>query len=287
MTSRFILDEFNLDLASPCFLVTLWLVFVVVVVSPTLSRVVVVDERVFNNGWSNRLRRVAIGGGRARVVNGSLAFAHRRRSRRQSGFLHVESGHCVHYGGGYERCERWGHRQEDAGWDEKRTRKKRLTEKKDSLGWRAVLALRGTESAMSLEVRTGQKRNWVEGRKGKVDQDSFLRSAQHINEQQQPLFGHAWSHQTSSLVPDTQGTIRIRTTPKSETSKSRFAAPLFFSHEHPRDLRAPTTGRRRVKSGFPLRPLYVPLRHSDQPLLLTVPANPAFQYKVNLVKMRQ
>ncbi len=50
VTSRFILDKFDLDLSSSCLLVRLWLVIIIVVVAGALSGVLVVDERVFADG---------------------------------------------------------------------------------------------------------------------------------------------------------------------------------------------------------------------------------------------
>lgn len=59
MTSRLILDEFNLDLSSPGLLVRLGLFFIFIFVRSTLIRSVVVDERVVSYG-SRQWRWVTI-----------------------------------------------------------------------------------------------------------------------------------------------------------------------------------------------------------------------------------
>ena len=79
MTSRFILNKFDLDLASARLLVRLGFVLVVVVFTGTVNGIMVVDERVFHySGWAGRWRRVAICGcWVSRMhVEGSLALAH-------------------------------------------------------------------------------------------------------------------------------------------------------------------------------------------------------------------
>lgn len=79
MTSRFILNKFDLDLASARLLVRLGFVLVLVVLTSTVNRIMVVDERVVHySGWAGRWRRVAICGcWVSRVhVEGSLALAH-------------------------------------------------------------------------------------------------------------------------------------------------------------------------------------------------------------------
>lgn len=81
MTSRFILNKFDLDLSSSCLLVFWLLAVVVVVFGSAVSSVVVVYERVVCDGgwgadgglWGGY--RVGGCGGREHV-EGALAFAH-------------------------------------------------------------------------------------------------------------------------------------------------------------------------------------------------------------------
>jgi hypothetical protein len=54
MTSRFILDEFDLDLSSPCLLLRFRFLVVVVIVPSTVDCVVVIDERVLGDGGAWR-----------------------------------------------------------------------------------------------------------------------------------------------------------------------------------------------------------------------------------------
>lgn len=76
MTSRFILDELNLDLPASCLLVGLGLVLFLVVVAGTVDGVMVVDEGVLNDGaaldwvvcWYTAMH-----------VESPLPLAHRRR----------------------------------------------------------------------------------------------------------------------------------------------------------------------------------------------------------------
>lgn len=80
MTSRFILNKFNLDLSSSCFLVRLGLLFVFIILSVAVDRVMVIDERVvaYGSGCSTRRIGMAICGRRSsRVdVESALAFTH-------------------------------------------------------------------------------------------------------------------------------------------------------------------------------------------------------------------
>lgn len=127
MTSRFVLDELDLDLSSSSLLVALGLcVVVIVVVSATLRRVVVVDERVVANLWAGGRGRMAVC--RRAVVEGALAFAHRGRCGGHCRFLHVERRHGVHGEGrkGRYKCVR-GQRALGRGLGDDR-KKKRLTE---------------------------------------------------------------------------------------------------------------------------------------------------------------
>ena len=92
MTSRFILDVFNLDLSSPRFFIRLGLLVVVVVLSTTLNRVMVSDERIIaNSRWSRGWNGMSIyWRGIPHMVKRSLAFPHGGRCRRQVGLLNVE-----------------------------------------------------------------------------------------------------------------------------------------------------------------------------------------------------
>lgn len=80
MTSRFILNKFDLDLSPSCFLVRLGLLVVIVVLSSTVDRVVIVDKRVITNwgGGGTRWSRMTICGRRSgrMHVEGALAFTH-------------------------------------------------------------------------------------------------------------------------------------------------------------------------------------------------------------------
>lgn len=80
MTSRFILNKFNLDLSSSCFLVRLGLLFVFVILSIAVDRVMIIDERVVTywGGTSTRRIGMAVCGRRSsRVhVESALAFTH-------------------------------------------------------------------------------------------------------------------------------------------------------------------------------------------------------------------
>jgi hypothetical protein len=72
MTSRFILDEFDLDLSSSSLLIRLGLLLVLVFISATVHRVAVLYEYIFPNRWrAGWWWWVAIGG---RLVR-TLAFA--------------------------------------------------------------------------------------------------------------------------------------------------------------------------------------------------------------------
>ena len=86
MTSRFILDEFDLDLSSTGLLVRFGLFLLIVLVAATLDGVLVVDEGVFSHGRGTGLGMEGLGvwrGGCAWVhVEGALALAHGRRGNR-------------------------------------------------------------------------------------------------------------------------------------------------------------------------------------------------------------
>jgi len=74
MTSRFVLDEFNLDLSSSRLLIRLGFVSIVVfIVKAAVYRVVVIDEPVLSNGRGGCWRCMAI---RSSGI-GTLAFTHR------------------------------------------------------------------------------------------------------------------------------------------------------------------------------------------------------------------
>lgn len=77
MTSRLILDEFDLNLPSSCFLVRFWLILVVVVVPGTVHSVLVVDERVVANSRDHLRRKLSIVRCCAHI-HGSLTLAHNR-----------------------------------------------------------------------------------------------------------------------------------------------------------------------------------------------------------------
>jgi len=143
MTSRFILDEFDLDLSSSSLLVRLGFLVVIVFIDTTVGRIAVLHEYIFRHrlrsGW---WRRVAICG---RV--GTLAFAaHIRRSGRQAGLLHVQASHRMHCNVGWDRkvssrtCFR--RRQGNAGRGKKNERKS--TDRRDAA--RSWIAGRGNWS---------------------------------------------------------------------------------------------------------------------------------------------
>lgn len=91
MTSRFVLNELNLDLTTTSLFVRLWLLLVLVIVAPAFVRSIVVDERVIPDGtWERRWMAIA----RYRVARevSTLSFAHGRGSRRQVGLC----GHGLH-----------------------------------------------------------------------------------------------------------------------------------------------------------------------------------------------
>lgn len=77
MTSRLILDEFDLDLASPRLLVRLGFVFLVVLICTALIGGIIVDERVVPNGTRQR-RWMPIARPWVPREVCALAFAHRR-----------------------------------------------------------------------------------------------------------------------------------------------------------------------------------------------------------------
>jgi hypothetical protein len=56
MTSRFILNKFDLDLSSSSLLVRFGLFLFVVVVTSTINGILVIDERVFSDRRLARLR---------------------------------------------------------------------------------------------------------------------------------------------------------------------------------------------------------------------------------------
>jgi hypothetical protein len=60
MTSRFILDKFNLDLSSSRLLVRLGFLFVFVVLAVAVDRVVVVDKRVIAHGGGGATGRIGM-----------------------------------------------------------------------------------------------------------------------------------------------------------------------------------------------------------------------------------
>ena len=62
MTSRFILDEFDLDLSPTCLFVRFRLFLFIVVVRSGIDCILVVYERVISYGWSaGRLRMMLLG----------------------------------------------------------------------------------------------------------------------------------------------------------------------------------------------------------------------------------
>ena len=95
MTSRFVLDEFNLDLAATSFLVALGFhIIIVVVVGGAVDRVVVIDERVVADGGA----REGLGMGVERpLVAGEVGaltlVAHCGGRWGEGGLLHVEGVH--------------------------------------------------------------------------------------------------------------------------------------------------------------------------------------------------
>jgi hypothetical protein len=78
MTSRFILNKFDLDLPSTSLLVRFGFVLLLIVVASTVYCVVVVDERVITYSRRSAGRRMGIsGGGVTRMhIEGALALAH-------------------------------------------------------------------------------------------------------------------------------------------------------------------------------------------------------------------
>ncbi len=92
MTSRFVLDEFNLDLAATSFLVALWFHIVVVVfVAGAVDRVVVIDERVVADGGPGE--GLGMGVERAWEVGALTLVAHCGGRWGEGGLLHVEGVH--------------------------------------------------------------------------------------------------------------------------------------------------------------------------------------------------
>jgi hypothetical protein len=84
MTSRLILDEFDLYLSSPRLLVRLGFVFFIFLICAALVGGIIVDERVVPNGPGQR-RWMAIARPRVPREVCALAFAHGRRSGRHVG----------------------------------------------------------------------------------------------------------------------------------------------------------------------------------------------------------
>lgn len=95
MTSRFVLDEFNLNLAAACLLVALWFhIVVVVVVAGAVGRVVVVDERVVADGGTAEGRGMLVERPRrAGEVSALTLVAHCGGRWGEGGLLHVEGVH--------------------------------------------------------------------------------------------------------------------------------------------------------------------------------------------------
>jgi hypothetical protein len=59
VTPGFILNELDLYLSAPCLLVRLGLIVIVIFISTTLVRSIVVDERVISDGSRQRRRMIA------------------------------------------------------------------------------------------------------------------------------------------------------------------------------------------------------------------------------------
>jgi hypothetical protein len=87
MTSRFILDKFDLDLPSARLLVRFGFLVLFVVVAGTVNRVVVVDERVITNrGWSAGWWMGVSGCGVTGMhIESALTFSHSWRCGRDWG----------------------------------------------------------------------------------------------------------------------------------------------------------------------------------------------------------
>lgn len=91
MTSRFVLDELDLDFPTACLLVALGLVLVLVLVPARLAGVVVLDERVVADGLGREGVWVGDAGAIGREVS-ALAFAHVVGSCGGHGGMEVERG---------------------------------------------------------------------------------------------------------------------------------------------------------------------------------------------------